>query len=113
MAGYCYGIDVGGTTIKCGLFKTDGTLVEKWEIPTRTENKGEAILPDIARSILDKNEEKRIFKDEISGIGVGVPGPVNAHGDVEFAVNLFWGYKDLSQELEEMTGIPAKAGNEG
>ena len=112
MASYCYGIDVGGTTIKCGLFKTDGTLVEKWEIPTRTENKGEAILPDIAKSILDKNEEKRIFKDEISGIGVGVPGPVNAHGDVEFAVNLFWGYKDLSQELEEMTGIPAKAGND-
>ena len=45
---YCFGIDVGGTTVKCGLFQTDGTLVEKWEIPTRKENKGEYILPDVA-----------------------------------------------------------------
>lgn len=34
---YCFGIDVGGTTVKCGLFQTDGTLVDKWQIPTRTE----------------------------------------------------------------------------
>ena len=36
MSIYCFGIDVGGTSVKCGLFKTDGTLLEKWEIPTRT-----------------------------------------------------------------------------
>ena len=40
MRTYCFGIDVGGTTVKCGLFRTDGTLVEKWEIPTRKENNG-------------------------------------------------------------------------
>ena len=38
MGSYCFGIDVGGTTVKCGLFQTDGNLVDKWEIPTRTEN---------------------------------------------------------------------------
>ena len=46
MGTYCFGIDVGGTTVKCGLFRTDGTLVEKWEIPTRKENNGDQILPD-------------------------------------------------------------------
>ena len=40
MANYVFGIDVGGTSVKCGLFQTDGTLLEKWEIPTRTENGG-------------------------------------------------------------------------
>lgn len=35
MANYVFGIDVGGTSVKCGLFQTDGTLLEKWEIPTR------------------------------------------------------------------------------
>ena len=35
MGKYCFGIDVGGTSVKCGLFQTDGVLVEKWEIPTR------------------------------------------------------------------------------
>ena len=38
MKRYCFGIDVGGTTIKCGLFQTDGKLLEKWEVKTRTEN---------------------------------------------------------------------------
>ena len=37
MGKYCFGIDVGGTSVKCGLFQTDGVLVEKWEIPTRRE----------------------------------------------------------------------------
>ena len=54
MKSYCFGIDVGGTSVKCGLFNTDGTLLEKWEIPTRTENKGENILPDVAETIKAK-----------------------------------------------------------
>ena len=32
---YCFGIDIGGTTVKMGLFHFDGTLVEKWEVETR------------------------------------------------------------------------------
>ena len=50
MKDYVFGIDVGGTTIKCGLFQADGTLLEKWEIPTRTENNGDQILPDVAKT---------------------------------------------------------------
>ena len=38
MKEYCFGIDVGGTTVKMGLFRVDGELLEKWEIPSRTEN---------------------------------------------------------------------------
>ena len=51
MSKYCFGIDVGGTTVKCGLFKTDGTVVDKWEIPTRVEEGGKNILPDIAAAV--------------------------------------------------------------
>ena len=109
---YCFGIDVGGTTVKCGLFKTDGTLVEKWEIPTRTENNGSEIVPDVAKTIEEKLAEKNISKEEVDGIGIGVPGPVNAEGDVIAAVNLFWGYKKLSKELNELTGLTVKVGND-
>lgn len=35
MRTYGFGIDIGGTTIKMGLFRVDGTLLDKWEIPTR------------------------------------------------------------------------------
>lgn len=112
MKKYCFGVDVGGTSIKCGLFQIDGLLVDKWEIPTRTDNHGEAILPDIAKAIEAKLEEKGIQKEETAGIGVGVPGPVNAQGDVICAVNLFWGYKKVSQELSDMTGMLVKTEND-
>lgn len=112
MGKYCFGIDVGGTSIKCGLFQTDGILMEKWEIPTRKENNGEAILPDIAKTILDKIEERKLDKAEIDGVGIGVPGPVNDKGEVLCAVNLFWGFKAVTKELTELTGLPSMAGND-
>ena len=112
MGKYCFGIDVGGTTVKCGLFQTDGTLVEKWEIPTRRENNGEAIIPDIAKTILAKIEERKMDKADIDGVGIGVPGPVNDRGEVLCAVNLFWGFKEVTKELTELTGLPSKAGND-
>ena len=68
MGKYCFGIDVGGTSVKCGLFQTDGVLVEKWEIPTRKENSGEAILPDIAKTILDKIAERIYQYNEVNAV---------------------------------------------
>lgn len=72
MSIYCFGIDVGGTSVKCGLFKTDGTLLEKWEIPTRTENNGENILPDVAETIKDKIQDRGIRKEDVAGVGIGI-----------------------------------------
>ena len=57
---YCFGVDIGGTTVKLGLFTTEGEIVDKWEIKTRTENQGEAVLPDIAAALNEKLEEKQI-----------------------------------------------------
>ena len=85
MARYCFGVDVGGTTVKMGIFDTDGTVMDKWEIPTRTEDNGSQILPDVAVSILSKIKELGIHKDQIEGIGIGVPGPVNERGEVPVA----------------------------
>ena len=59
MKEYCFGIDIGGTTVKCGLFNVKGDILEKWEIPTRTENNGVNILPDVAATIDGKDPGKR------------------------------------------------------
>lgn len=112
MAKWCFGIDLGGTTVKCALFQTDGTVEEKWEIVTRTENNGEAILPDIAATILAKIEEKKIDKAEVAGVGIGVPGPVEETGEIPCAVNLHWGRKNIEKELGDLTGLAVKAGND-
>lgn len=112
MKKYCFGIDVGGTTVKCGLFDVKGTVLDKWEIKTRTENNGCNILPDVADTIADKIREKDLDRDEIAGIGLGVPGPVNEEGEVPAAVNLHWGYVHLVNQMERLTGLNVKAGND-
>ena len=109
---YCFGIDVGGTSIKCGLFSENGALEDKWEIPTRTEEKGEHILPDIAEAIQKKMQEKKRKKEEIKGVGIGLPGPVTDQGEILCAVNLYWGRKNVEEELTRLTGLPSKAGND-
>lgn len=108
---YCYGIDIGGTTVKIGLFQTDGTLLEKWEIVTRTENGGEAILPDIAESVQSKVNEKGITKEDVIGLGVGVPAATK-DGIVNSTSNIGWGYKNVKKELEELTGYHVNVGND-
>jgi glucokinase len=109
---YCFGVDIGGTTVKIGLFTTEGELLEKWEIKTRTENHGEAILPDVAESLQNKMQEKNIRKSEVDGIGIGIPAPVMEDGVVQKTANLGWGYKEVTREMKELTGLPVAAGND-
>ena len=72
-----FAADVGGTTVKLGLFQADGTLKEKWEIPTRTENKGSGILPDVAAAIRAKMAQLGLTSDQVLGLGIGIPGPID------------------------------------
>ena len=112
MVKYCFGVDLGGTSVKLGLFDPEGTVLEKWEIPTRKDESGSKILPDIAKSILDKAAEKNIAKEEVAGVGIGVPGPVDGKGIVHRAVNLGWDVMNINETLGGLLGMPVKAGND-
>lgn len=112
MSQYCFGVDVGGTTVKLGLFSPDGTILDKWEIPTRTQDSGKEILPDVAASVEAKLTEKSIAKSDVIGVGIGVPGPVDGQGVVRKAVNLGWGVFDAKAELEKLLGLPVEVGND-
>ena len=112
MKKYCFGIDVGGTTVKMGLFTTEGELLDKWEIPTRKEDGGAYILNDVAASVEAKLAEKKIAKEDFAGAGIGVPGPTLDTGYVSICVNLGWKDKNPANELSELLSIPVKAGND-
>lgn len=112
MKKYAFGADIGGTTVKIGLFETFGTLIEVWEIPTRTEENGKYILSDIAESIEKKMTEKGLSRLDIEGIGLGVPGPISPDGTVLKCVNLGWGVFNVEQEMNNITRFKAKAGND-
>ena len=109
---YGFGIDLGGTTVKIAYFDENGTMLEKWEIPTVTADGGKQILPDIASSIRAFLDAHQINETQILGLGIGVPGPVNAKGVVNKCVNLGWGVFNISETLSGLTGFPVKAGND-
>lgn len=109
---YCIGVDIGGTTVKMGLFEEDGKILDKWEIVTDTSEEGKAVLPNIASSIAAKISEHGLDKRDVLGIGAGVPAPVNSEGIVNGSANLGWKYKEVKKELEELTGLSAYIGND-
>ena len=109
---YGFGIDVGGTTVKLAFLDQNGTMRDKWEIPTRTEDKGKNILPDIAASVKEYMAREHLTNDQIIGIGIGVPGPISEAGIVNKCVNLGWDTIDLHGDLAVLTGLPVKGGND-
>lgn len=111
---YAFGVDIGGTTVKIGLFEENSKIVDKWEIPTVTENSGVRIVPDVAESILAKMKECGISKEDVIGIGVGAPGAVDDDGVMTGgAVNLGWPVFNLREAMEKETGgISVKAAND-
>ena len=109
---YGFGIDVGGTTVKLAFFDETGFMLDKWEIPTNTENNGTQILPDIADSVKNYLNKNDIASESILGLGIGVPGPVNGKGVVNKCINLGWGVFNIAETLSDLTGFPVKAGND-
>ncbi|MGN0292987.1 MAG: ROK family glucokinase [Lachnospiraceae bacterium] len=105
MVEYAIGVDIGGTTVKLGLFDMQGMLIDKWEIPTRTEDRGIHILPDIVESINCISKKKDIGWDSIKGIGIGVPGPVLNKSTVNKCANLGWDIVNVREIMQKLTGV--------
>lgn len=109
---YVFGVDVGGTTVKMGLFEIDGNLIDTWEIPTRVEQNGKFILSDIAQAVDNKLTENNILKSDVKGIDIGVPGPVSEDGIVFKCVNLGWDIINVQKELSKLTKLKVKVAND-
>ncbi len=101
MEKYCFGVDVGGTSIKTGLFDEKGQLLLVKSIPTNTSEKGKHIVDDIIKCIEGIRKEKSIDIEDVIGVGAGLPGPVRADGMVLGCVNLGWDDVDVKSEFSE------------
>lgn len=113
MKQYAVGFDLGGTTCKIGFFRTDGTLLEKWEVSTDRKDDGIHIIPNLAENIRSYLKGKKISTDEIEGAGIGVPGAVTPDGTVNRCVNLGWNDKrPVGKQMSELTGFPVVVGND-
>ena len=115
MKEYAFGIDLGGTTAKIGLFTTTGDLLEKWEVPTDTSDQGVRILPNLAAAVQDKMVQRSLRPDQIEGVGLGVPGPVQDSSVVAIVcANLGgWGDCDAGAQLSQLLGgLRVQVGND-
>ena len=112
MKTYAIGVDIGGTTVKTGIFEKNGKVIDHWEIPTRTENNGVNILPDISDAMMKRLTLFHINRNDIEGLGIGVPGPVDSEGTVLGCVNLGWDRFNIEKAMSSLTGFRVKAGND-
>ena len=115
MKEYAFGIDLGGTTAKIGLFTTSGALLEKWEVATDTSHAGEHILENLAAAVLGKMKEQSIQPEQVEGVGIGVPGPVLDSSIVPIVcANLGgWGERNVSAQLSGLlNGLKVLVGND-
>lgn len=110
---YLIGVDVGGTAIKLGFFKEDGTLLGKCTTDTTVGDDGVHIYDDAAALIREKTVELGIEMKDVLGVGIGMPGPVYADGHLGKVSNLFitGGYpaEEISKRLG---GVRAVAEND-
>ncbi|GAK03381.1 glucokinase [Geomicrobium sp. JCM 19037] len=113
MTKYAIGADVGGTSVKMGIFTDKGAMIDKWSIPTDTSNEGVNISEDVTKSIREQLQKSNISKDQVIGVGVGVPGFVNEDaGRVDFAVNIGWRNYPLQNSLSEALHLPVYINND-
>ncbi len=107
-----FGIDIGGTAVKFGLFDTEGKLLDFWKIPTNLTENGSRILEEAADELQKKEAAFGIAKDDVLGVGLAVPGSVMADGMVDGCTNLGWGKFPLADTFSKLCGRRVVAFND-
>lgn len=102
---YCFGIDIGGTAVKIGLFSGQGEMLARWEIPTRKGDKPDGLLADIKAALDGCLAERGIRREDVLGSGITAPGPVTEDGILHGTVNIGWGDVALGAEAERILGL--------
>lgn len=112
---YLIGIDVGGTAIKIGFFREDGSLIESSVIPTVTGDNGVHIYDDAAALILEKTAALSIEMKDVLGVGIDMPGPIYSDGHLGRCSNIFLtgGYpaEEISRRLGGVRAVAANDAN--
>lgn len=106
--------DIGGTTCKLGVMDEELEILHKWEIPTNKDDNGSQILRNIHESFEKNAHLKGYDIEDVKGIGLGVPGPIDfENGIVNGAINLNWhGKKNIREEYEQLSGRPVYVDND-
>lgn len=115
MREYGYGVDIGGTFTKFGRMDRQGNLLEKWSLPTDTSDGGRHLIASVGGSLRENLRKNGLSSEDLFGVGLGVPAPVDRDGWVVGGENTGWGHRrvDAAGELSDLLGVPVRAVNDG
>jgi glucokinase len=108
---YYVGIDLGGTNTKIGLLNIEGDILKSSIIKTLSSEGVDKTMERIWGVIQELAKETNINVEDIKGIGMGIPGPVEEQSIVAFFANFPWG-TNIKEKLEKITGIETKLDND-
>lgn len=109
---FAVGVDIGGTTIKFGLFQREGECIYETRQDTGAERPYEQVLIDIVNVIKNMLKENKVSEEDLVGIGIGIPGPVTGESKVNHCVNLGWEEVDVGHYIKRHFNCQVKVGND-
>lgn len=109
---YIYGVDIGATSVKLGFFTESEQLLEKWQLPSRTDGDSAAMFFEIVQSLQKNMAANSVRQTDIIGMGVGVPGTVDGFGAVHGSVNLGWKTVAIKDALESLCQFSVRVEND-
>ena len=115
---YIVGVDLGGTNIVAGALAEDGSdVLALRSEPTRADQGADAVVDRIVRMIdtviAETIAHTGAKRDDMIGIGVGAPGPLDRErGIVVTTPNLGWTNFPLRDVIAEKTRLPVRIDND-
>lgn len=102
------GIDLGGTNAQGAAAASDGTILKRGKIPTRSAQGAHTVIADLADMVRDLADGQ-----PVCAIGLGVPGLLDLENGVcLFSGNLNWERVPIAAKLTELTGAPVYIDND-
>ena len=107
------GVDIGGTSIKGGAVTSDGKVLDIFSMPVDKSATQEETINSLIEVINKYLKEHNYNKDNVLGIGLGVPGCIDTeNGVVTYSNNLNWYELPISKMIREGTGLPVRITND-
>lgn len=110
---YYVGIDLGGTFIKGGIVDDLGNIIYADKTPTESENGADRVAMNISALVKTLLQKVGLNKDDVEGIGMGVPGMIDSKaGNVIYSNNLRWKDFRIGEKVSQLTGLQVKIAND-
>ncbi|HET9588566.1 MAG TPA: ROK family protein, partial [Anaerolineales bacterium] len=110
------GCDLGGTNLRVAIVDVeDGAVLNHLSVPTLAREGHDAVMKRMADLFLHVIQWAGMKKEDIGGIGIGVPGVLDLEkGETLFLPNLpgTWPHVPLQSTIMQLTGLPTRILND-